>query len=182
MKWSWSNPFLRFIIVAPGVYFAWYALYEFYLQPHTNFDTYVIDNLVYLTELFLNMLGYELRPHVGEFANYVGLKDHGWIQIGAPCDGITLLSLLAVLVLAFPGAWKHKLWFLPFGLISVHLINVIRIICLVFIVAVSPESLEFHHDYTFTFLVYCYVFWLWYMWINKFSDARRIPKDETAVS
>jgi exosortase family protein XrtF len=171
MKLSFSNPFIRFIVIAPGVYLMWYLLYEFYLQPHTNFDHFIIDNLVWITESILNILGYELRPHVGEFANFVGIIDSHWIEIGAPCDGITLLSLLVVFVMAFPGPIKHKLWFLPLGLLCVHLINALRIVALVIIVSVSPESLQFHHDYTFTVLVYLFVFGLWYFWINRLSDV-----------
>ncbi|MCB0761552.1 MAG: archaeosortase/exosortase family protein [Flavobacteriales bacterium] len=172
MKLSLSNPFIRFIVLAPGVYLLWYLLYEFYLQPHTSFDSYIITNLTWLSEKALLFLGYEVRPHTGDFVNYVGIVDSHWLEIGAPCDGITLLSLLLVFVLAFPGPVKHKLWFLPLGLISVHLVNVARIVALVIIVSKNPESLQFHHDYTFTILVYLYVFGLWYFWINRFSAVK----------
>lgn len=172
MKLSFSNPFVRFITLAPGVYLIWYLVYEFYLKPHTTFDSYIITNLTWLSHNILELLGFELRPHVGDYVNYIGIVDSHWLEIGAPCDGITLLSLLLVFVLAFPGPVKHKLWFLPLGLLSVHLINAIRIVSLVIIVSKSPESLQFHHDYTFTILVYLYVFGLWYFWINKYSAVK----------
>ena len=35
--------------------------------------------------------------------------------------------------------------------------------------AVDPELLDFNHDYTFTIIVYAFVFMLWYIWIQRFS-------------
>ena len=71
------------------------------------------------------------------------------VTVGAPCDGIVLLALFTVFIVAFPGPWKHKLWYLPAGLIAIHLINAIRITALAVIAHVKIEWLQFNHDYTF---------------------------------
>ena len=69
-------------------------------------------------------------------------------------------------MLVYPGSWKKKLWFIPFGIITIHLINVLRIIGLALTVFYfpDPELLDFNHTYTFTVLVYGYVFYLWFLW------------------
>ncbi|MEJ7663209.1 MAG: hypothetical protein WKG07_28555 [Hymenobacter sp.] len=37
------------------------------------------------------------------------------VVVGAPCDGAALYALFAGFVLAFPGPWRPKLWFIPLG-------------------------------------------------------------------
>jgi hypothetical protein len=33
----------------------------------------------------------------------------------------------------------------------------------------APEYLDFNHHYTFTVIVYAFIFLLWMIWVNKFS-------------
>lgn len=133
-------------------------------------DEYVITNLIDITGAGLKCMGFDLIPYETErFANFVGIQGSIGLVVGAPCDGFILFILFFVFVIAYPGPIKHKLWFIPVGIASIHLINVIRLISLALIVNSSPESLNFHHDYTFTILVYLFVFFLWYIWVNKFA-------------
>jgi exosortase/archaeosortase family protein len=75
-------------------------------------------------------------------------------------------------VAAFPGPWKHKLWYLPLGTLSVFYINALRVVGLAIIVSINPDWLAFNHDYTFTIVVYAYVFLLWVIWVKRFSTMR----------
>ena len=34
-----------------------------------------------------------------------------------------------------------------------------------------PEALAFNHDYTWTVLIYGFIFWLWYLWTESLSQA-----------
>ena len=173
MKGVLKNPLFRFVLFASTLYLVWYVLYEFYIKIHTSFDEVVINNLVFLTKKFLHFLGYKLTSYSdAAYSSVVQIVDSLGITVGTPCDGIVLLALFTVFIIAFPGSWKHKLWFLPAGLISIHLINVLRIAALAIIVDINPAWLDFNHDYTFTILVYAYVFFLWYIWVNKFSPLK----------
>lgn len=175
MKGFFSNPLFRFILFATGLYLIWYVVYEFYLKSNSAFDKIVIDNLVYLTKGFLTTLGYDIVVQSQEtFQDVVQIRGSLGVTVGAPCDGIVLLALFTVFVIAFPGPWKHKAWFLPIGLLTIHLINVLRIAALAIIVKINPAWLDFNHDYTFTILVYSYVFYLWYIWVNRFSPLKNI--------
>ena len=177
MKGLLKNPLIRFIIYATSLYLLWYVLYEFYLKINTKFDDLVIDNLVFLTKKTLHLLGYNLVSYSETaFQNVVQIEDSLGVTVGAPCDGIVLLALFTVFIISFPGPWKHKLWFLPLGLIAVHLINVIRIVSLAIIVDINPAWLDFNHDYTFTIFVYAFVFFLWYIWVNRFSPLKKPNK------
>ncbi len=166
------NPFFRFIIVSTGLYIAWYVGYEYYLKPATNFDQVVIDSLVRLAERTLSVFGYEITDYSvidGVYRSHVGISGSMGVTIGAPCDGSVLFALFVSFVIAFPGPWKHKMWFLPLGVILIHLFNVLRVLGLAVIVHINEDWLAFNHDYTFTIIVYAFVFLLWWIWVNKFS-------------
>jgi len=91
------------------------------------------------------------------------------------------LPFLGLLIIfAFPGPIKHKLWYIPLGILFTHLINALRVIALVIIAYMKPEWLNFNHDYTFTIIVYAFVFMLWWIWINKFSSMRKTQNPEKA--
>jgi len=170
-------PAVRFILLGTILYLGWYALYEFYLNPSTNVDEYIIDNLVFISESGLKSLGYQLTQYELEiFQDRIGIAGSPGVFIGEPCDGFVLFALFVVFIIAFPGPIKHKFWFVVVGVVLIHLINALRIIALVIIMNNNPQWLAFNHDYTFTIVVYSFVFFLWWTWINKFSPLRKDSK------
>lgn len=170
----WQNPLSRFLLVGSIGYLSWYALYEYYLRPHSVADRWVIHQIVLGTETLLSLLQYDLIPYTrSEFMNRVGIEGSLGVTVGAPCDGMILFGLFAAFIVAYPGPIKHKLWFLPVGIVSIHLINVARVAALAIIVDINPEWLDFNHDYTFTILVYGFVFLLWYLWVQKFAPRSK---------
>jgi exosortase family protein XrtF len=156
-------------------------LYEFYLHPKTHFDSGVISALRISTEQVLRATGYSLTNYDNDALasqQHVGIEGSGGLTVGAPCDGVVLYVLFICFILAFPGPWKHKIWFLPVGALSVFAVNVLRIAALAVIVHINPDWLAFNHDYTFTLLVYSYVFGLWMLWVKKFSP---LGSEEPAI-
>lgn len=172
-SFSLKNPLGRFLLIAFAAYLLWYALYEFYLKPETGIDEWVIALIVDHASKLLQIFGFVLRTDEGMAWNHIAIEGSSGVLIGAPCDGIILLAIFTVFVLSFPGPIKHKTWFLPLGIISIHLVNVLRVIALAWIVSVNEEWLSFNHDYTFTILTYAWVFLLWYCWVNRFSPLKQ---------
>lgn len=170
---------LRFLILAFGIYLAWYVVYEVWIHPWGKLDLIVINNLIAISSSMLSVLGYDLIPPApdGDIIRTIGIDGTHGLWVGDPCNGITLFSLFIVFVVAFPGPWKTKLWFIPAGMLFIHFINAFRIVGLAIVSKESPESLEFNHNYVFTTLVYGFVFLLWYIWIKRFSG---IGADQSA--
>jgi exosortase family protein XrtF len=167
-----QNPLIRFLFLSTGIYLTWYFVYEFYLHSHTSFDKVVIDTLVRWAETTLQLIGYQTTDYSSAdvlFREHIGIAGSNGVTIGAPCDGVILYALFIVFVLAFPGPFKHKLWYIPIGALSVFYLNVLRIVALAIIMSVNEEWLAFNHDYTFTIIVYAYVFALWMIWVQRFS-------------
>jgi exosortase family protein XrtF len=167
------NPFYRFLVLGTTLFSGWYFLYEFYLRDHTLLDEMVIHNLVEVSSAVLRAMGYELTEYpLTPYLNHVGIAGAPGVMIGAPCDGLVLFALFVVFVVAFPGKWKHRMWFIPSGIALIHGLNALRIVGLTVLISWKREWLSFNHDYTFTVLVYAVVFALWWIWVRHLSGLR----------
>jgi exosortase/archaeosortase family protein len=134
----------------------------------------VIDSLVKLGEGFLQLLNFETTSYSdGRFRQHFGVSGSAGVTIGAPCDGIVLFALFIVFMISYPGPMRHKLWYMPVGLVLIHGLNVLRVAGLALIVHYNEKWFSFNHDYTFTLIVYAAVFGLWWLWIAKFSRIRK---------
>lgn len=168
-----GNPFLKFVLTGTALYAVWYFSYEFFLKPYTALDETVIDYLTRGADFMLRSVGFETKYFAdGVWRTHVAIAGSKGVTVGAPCDGIVLFALFTVFVLSFPGPWKHRAWFIPFGLLFIQLLNTLRIAALAWIVHYNEAWLAFNHDYTFTVFVYSVVFALWYVWVNKLGQKQ----------
>ena len=161
-----KNPIVKFILLAGLLYLSWFSLYELYLKENTQFDRYIIDNVIVVSGFILEILGYDLipNPHPDDPIRTIGIDGTHGVWIGDPCNGISIFGIFTIFILAYPGKWKNKLWFIPLGILIIHLVNAIRIAALAIIVKIDISYLEFNHNYTFTIFVYSFVFLLWFWW------------------
>ena len=169
----WKTATFRFFGMAFLAYVVWSLTYEQVLKPQTMLDEVVIEHMVTSTETAFRVIGWPVGtyPQPVTHRDRVGMAGHAGVQIGAPCDGVALFALFAIFILAFPGPFLRKLWFIPAGIALLHLANIGRVVVLARMQATAPEWLEFNHDYTFTVLVYGLVFALWYLWTVRGSSA-----------
>jgi len=173
MKKLWSNPLFRFVVYAFSLYIFWFLVYDIWLQPSRIIDPLIIEAIISHVGMLLHFLGYESGATnlYGPEIRTIGIVGSNEVWIGDSCNGLKLFALFTGFVLAYPGAIKKKLWYIPFGIVTIHILNVIRVAALAIIVKYWPEALDFNHTYTFTILVYSYVFALWYIWANKLSSS-----------
>ncbi len=82
-------------------------------------------------------------------------------------SGLKQMIQFGLLMLIFPGPWKHKAWFIPLGFIILHLTNVFRIICLVVIAIHWPQQIHYAHDNWLRILYYIVIFGLWLVWVER---------------
>lgn len=177
-----KNKFNQFIVKAALLYALFYVVYEFVIKRYTQLDQLFIRKIINLCQLILEGIGYKTfaSRDVNDMQVF-GIDGSNGVWIGGPCNGITLMFLFAVFVIAYPGSIKNKLWYIPAGILAVYLINILRIISLAIIALKSPESLDFNHTYTFTFIAYSFVFALWMLWANKFSEPSKRNEKNPAV-
>jgi len=95
-------------------------------------------------------------------------ENNGFIAINQSCSGLKPILQFVLLMLIFPGPWKHKAWFIPMGIVIVHLTNLFRISGLAVVTISIPEYWDFAHDYIFRPFFYVVIFFLWVWWVEKF--------------
>lgn len=172
------DPLLRFLLFAASLYVAWYLLYAFVIHPWGKFDHAVIASLITWAGTILTLLGYDLIPEPANNDNIrtIGVEGGHLLWIGDPCNGVSIFAVFLIFLMAYGGPWRQKLWFAPIGLLSIHLINALRVAALCIIVTINYEWLNFNHDYTFYVVVYGWVFFLWYLWVSRFASPKvRVP-------
>ena len=162
---------LAFLWRAGIFYLLWLLLYHFLLASHTLLDRFVIDNLIDIASTGLRVIGYELIPNPAENEpiRTIGIDGTHGLWVGDPCNGLTLFAVFLSFMLAIPGKFLPKIWFIPLGLLCIHLANATRIMLLTIIVEIDYNYLDFNHNYTFTIFVYGIIIGLWWWYIKKLS-------------
>jgi len=175
-----NNAFFRFIIVAGFLYFLVYLIYQFVVRRYTYYDQAFIGWIIQSVDVVLNMFGYKtFKVLQDRDVQVIGIDGSGGVWVGSNCNAITLFALFSVFIIAYPGEHRHKWWFLTSGIISIHILNIVRVTALAIIANHSPASLDFNHTYTFTFIVYAYIFLLWMIWVNRFASANKHEQSAT---
>jgi exosortase/archaeosortase family protein len=186
------KPVKEFLLKATILFVVWKAVYLLFLQPGRILDrplTYVIGKGTAAT---LNLIN---RSHDFNAIPATHLKGFGndgtepimairsgqdmLLSIADVCNGLELLVLYAGLILCLPAARKRKLNYIFGGIFLIEIINVLRCAGLVLIYVHKPEWMDFSHHYLFTFVVYAFIFWLWYLFSRDPEFAKKLQLNAT---
>ncbi|HHZ65226.1 MAG TPA: exosortase family protein XrtF [Flavobacteriales bacterium] len=167
-----NSKLLRFLIVSGIIFIAWNAFYDLWLHPDQRVELWMVGQIGAATASILEMLGYTLISSelLQEMYSTVGIDGTHGVFISDNCSGISLMALFTGFILAYPGTVKYKLLLIPFGILTIHIINILRIVGLCIMAKHTPSLFELNHHYTFTVVVYTYIFLLWVLWVNKFAN------------
>ena len=83
------------------------------------------------------------------------------IQMLPGCSGFQQFFLVIILLILYPGPWKHKLWFIPLGVIIIHILNLSRFVFIAIYSSWFPAHFHFVHDWIFRPFIYAGIFALW---------------------
>ena len=101
--------------------------------------------------------------------------DGGWARviIAPECASLKQWFHWLFLMLLFPGPWKHKLWYIPAGLVIVEWTNVVRICGVLMMQIPWPNSFRLAHDYIFKVFFYLIIFLMWVIWVECFKNKTK---------
>jgi exosortase family protein XrtF len=166
-----NKPLTRFLLKAVALYLGWHVLWYNWIEPDGTVNHYLTYHTASVAALFLNLFSgssFSLSPF--EEQNTYLFKDNvAVVLIEHGCNGLILMVLFAAFIIAFPGPWKKKLWYIPLGILAIYIINAIRVIGLAVNHIYAKSSFDFNHKYTFTILIYGAIFLFWMVWVNRFS-------------
>ena len=115
--------------------------------------------------------------------------DNNWARviIAPECASLKQWLHWIFLMVLFPGPWRHKLWYIPAGLVVIEWTNVVRI-CGILLMQVRWPNIHlnffgqdintFHlaHDYIFKMFFYFVIFLMWVLWVEKFHNKAKTTK------
>ena len=99
------------------------------------------------------------------------MPGNGYVAVHYGCSGLKQFLQWIVLMTFFPGPWKKKLWFIPLGLVVIHLVNIFRITGLSVVVIYWPQDWKFIHDYIYRPFFYVVMFAMWVWWVEKIKPS-----------
>ncbi len=166
--------FLLFLSKFLLVYLVLTFCYEFYLEQF-NIKKFEVDSFTVSvakqtknTLLFFNQ-NVIIKQHPLEASIQLWYNNHYIARIIEGCNAITVMILFLSFVVAFTGKFKNSFWFILFGLIFIHLLNIGRIATLTVLLFYFPNQQTLLHDILFPILLYGAVFFLWIVWVNYYS-------------
>lgn len=111
----------------------------------------------------LKLMSFSVFIHQNSF----GIEGSSGVVLGPPCNGFNLMYIYAAFLLSIPGKLVIKLYWILTGMVIIQILNLVRILSLVYLSAYHPDLMSFNHDYTFTLIMYSCCFLSWYLFVKK---------------
>ena len=169
---SGNRLLIRFILMVIAMYLVWFFGYEQWLALDGRLDTALCIQISRASAALLHTLGFAATLDSAS-PNVLQMNGQAAVIVGIPCNGLILYALFSGFVLAFPGPWQRKLWFIPLGIALIWILNVMRVAALALNHHYAHQSVDFNHHYTFTFVVYGCIFGLWMLWARRLAVPAR---------
>ncbi len=174
---------LYFIVILLASHFFW----KFFVTGDENGEvvkffgldiTYpfavMAEHVAALTHKVLNLLGYETSLYPNNVVRHnTGSYSAVWVVWS--CSGIKQAYIFFCIIAFYKGPWKHKLWYIPMGLLFIYLFNNFRIIFITAIIEKHPAQFELWHEYIMKYAFYGMIFLLWVIWNEKFEKPPLTP-------
>jgi exosortase/archaeosortase family protein len=174
-----KNPIILDVLIFAGIILGFHFFYRAWANwwcfwPLKDVIVFLRDQLADLlfmqsTWLDTHLLGLDL---IKEDRKMI-FPGYGYISINLSCSGFKQMMQFLVLMLVFPGPWKHKLWFIPLGFVVVQLTNLFRITGLSLITIHCTDYWHFAHDNLFRPFFYVMMFLMWVWWVEKFKGKKQ---------
>ena len=151
-----------FLLKMAAIYAAWFVLYDLWLLPDGRLDAWLSTSVASWT-------GAVLRPFYPETlvdVRTIWAKPGIGIRIENGCNGLSALSLFIGFVVAYPGTWARRAWFIPMGLAAIVVTNVARCALLLVVSDRWPAIFGEVHALHALFVFYLVIFALWVLWAN----------------
>ena len=149
-------------------------MYQFYLGQFdsANFEVDGFTDLVARqTKIVLTSFNFltELYPSTHDPSVVVQVEGVPIVRIIEGCNALSVMILFVAFILAFSKGFVKTFAYVIFGLIVIHILNVLRIALLTIGIMKYPEYKHILHGVIFPLIIYGTVFILWIVWVTKFN-------------
>ncbi len=156
-------------------FYAWLESFDFIIGSADWLARQVYLSSLWFNRHILGLLITTTEPNTMWFSN------GSYVAIDEGCSGLKQFYQILVLFLLFPGPWKHKLWYIPFGFFVMFLTNILRIVILSLIALWIPQHWDFVHEWILRPFFYVVIFLLWVVWVEKFRRGKKAGPEKVPV-
>lgn len=166
---------IRFLLIFIGLYLVLNVSYGAFIQSYyptsDPFTRWVTSQVAWL----ISRLDPSVACSVSAYSNKIAVTkgDNIVINVFEGCNGLNVMIVFTVFLLAFQGPLKATIKFAAMGILLIHLFNLSRIILLYLVALYFKPQLYFFHKYFFTGIIYAVVFVLWYLWTKQVKNEQR---------
>ncbi|WP_049722897.1 exosortase H [Gilvimarinus polysaccharolyticus] len=142
---------------------------RYFIEPLTIF-------LTNSSAFFIELFGREL------LVNGILIVDSATgfaVQIAAGCNGVEAVILLVAAIVAFPAPWRYKLTGIGLGIVSIQLLNLVRIVSLFYLGIWHKPAFDWAHLYIWQALIMLDTLLVWMVWI-RFIPALPVRDTQNA--
>ena len=173
MSFSEFRPTILFLVKFVGIYLVGNKLYGLYITSYDPRPDPVTHVVSVQTAFVLNTCGYDVNAEDRKQKPTTDLMHLGRAKLSVyeGCNGLNTMIIFVAFLIAFGPISKTLLWFIPVGLLIIHLMNLARISLLFFVSEYMPDAMYFTHKYFFTAILYVVIFVLWIWWVKRYSPG-----------
>jgi exosortase/archaeosortase family protein len=168
------SPIILFFIKVVGVYAVWYFIYDVILLSDGRLDNWLSLISVKISSNVLTAFGWQIETT----RNIIQCVGTNGVQIQNGCNGLQLYGLFSGFIIAYPGEFVKRLWFLIGGISLLLIANIVRISYFVLANKYFPESWNIVHDTSSLIFFYPIVLTLWYLWTIQNKQANIFSGEE----
>jgi len=134
-------------------------------RPFT--DNVLTGWIASVTAIILRVTGFEGVAYGSMIGSSLGA-----VEIVRECTGVYPSAMYVAAVLAFPTSWLRKLSGILLGLLSIQIVNLVRVISLAYIHKSHPELFETAHLVVWQSLIVFATVLIWTVWALEFAGER----------
>ena len=93
------------------------------------------------------------------------------VDVAPACSGAVPTSIYMAAVFAYPSTWRSRLLGAVLGIVTIQIVNIVRVSALFLIGLFFHEIFHDTHVYVAQALVVCVAVALWLFWATRYADA-----------
>jgi exosortase family protein XrtF len=171
MRWKEFKPTVFFLGKFLTIYLAGNLVYGFFVVSYNPSPDPITNWVTSQTATCLSVLGWPAKhvERTNRPTTAIYYQDKSIVTVYEGCNGVNVMIIFVAFLVAF-GPWrKELLWFIPWGILVIHISNLLRIGLLFFVTLYWSNYLYLSHKYLFTAFIYGFVLLLWMLWVKRFS-------------
>ena len=164
-------PTILFLVKFVGIYLVGNFLYGLYVTAYEPTPDPATRWVTGQTAVVLTVCGWpsDTNDRINKPITNLNYKGKNVLAVYEGCNGINVMIIFVAFLFAFGPISNALFWFIPLGLLIIHLVNLARITLLFWVSIYMTEYMYFMHKYFFTAILYVVVFVLWVWWVRKFT-------------